>query len=60
MKKRFLFVLWTLLLGVVPMFAYRDSVDMDSSGDGGLFFALFVFASFIIAFVVGLIRKMFK
>ena len=60
MKERVVTLILGFILFINPLFAYRDSVDYDSSGDGGLIFAIIIFGAFIVAFIVGLIRKMFQ
>ena len=58
MKKRLLTSLWTLLLGVVPMFAYKDSADY-GDGDNGMGFLYFLLAWIVISFIIVIGKKIF-
>lgn len=42
------------------LWAYRDSVGCDDSGNGGLILCGILFGAFVIAFVVGFFRNLFK
>lgn len=58
--KRNLISCLALLTCVSNLWAYRDSVGNDDSGTGGLVFAAIIVGAFVIAFIVGIFRNLFK